>query len=76
MQQSPEPDRRASKTQIYVEDGLILLAVAALFVLGVFYRTEPWGQAGLLVVLVVMVEVFVVRLRRAHRAFKGSGDGP
>ncbi len=63
-----------SKLGLYVEDALILLAVAALFVLGVFFRNTQWGQVGLGVVLVVMVIVFVRRLRRVHRAFTGRDD--
>jgi hypothetical protein len=47
----------------------------ALFVLGVFFRGRWWGQAGLGVVLVVMVIVFVRRLRRVHRAFMERDDG-
>jgi hypothetical protein len=65
--------RRSSKVGLYVEDALILLAVAALFVLGVFFRGTLWGQGGLGVVLVVMIIVFIRRLRRVHRAFL-NGD--
>lgn len=60
---------------MYVEDALILLAIVALFVLGVFFRRTSWGQGGLLVVLVVMAVVFVRRFRRTHRAFTGRGGG-
>jgi membrane protein YdbS with pleckstrin-like domain len=64
----------ASKAMLYVEDALILLAVAALFVLGVFFRHTWWGMAGLAVVGVVMAVVCFFRLRRAHRAFTDRGD--
>ncbi len=63
-----------SKLGLYVEDAFILLAVAALFVLSVFFRHTQWGQIGLGVVLVVMVIVFVRRLRRVHRAFTERDD--
>lgn len=62
----------AGRAAIYVEDALILLSVAALFVLAVFCRTNLWGQVGLGVVLVVMIVVFIRRFRRVHRAFKGQ----
>ena len=57
------------RTALHVEDALILLAIPALFVLTVFYRNRWWGQAGLVVILIVMAAVFVCRLRRANRAF-------
>ncbi len=63
--------RDSSKTALYLEDVLILWAVAALFVLAVFFREKWWGQAGLVVVLVAMVAVFIFRFRRTHRAFTG-----
>jgi hypothetical protein len=58
---------------LYLEDILILVAIAALFVLTVFFRDKWWGQAGLVAVLVVMVVVCFFRLRRVHRAFTGRG---
>ena len=61
--------RGPSKAGLYVEDAIILLALVPLFVLTVFFRNTLWGQAGLVVVLLVMVVVFVRRLRRVHRAF-------
>ncbi len=69
MQPSTPPEKSTSKKQIYVEDALIILSIAALFVLGVFFRDELWGQVGLGVVLLVMVVVFFFRFRRVHRAF-------
>jgi hypothetical protein len=73
----PSPSGRgqkASKRHVYVEDFLILLAVGALFVLGVFFRTTLWGQVGLGVTLVVMVVVFIRRFSRVHREFTGRGS--
>jgi len=64
-----------SQRHVYLEDGLILLSVAALFVLAVFYRAEPWGQGALVVVFLVMLVVFFLRLRRVHRAFRGRDGG-
>jgi len=63
--------RDSARTALYLEDVLILWAVAALFVLAVFFRDRWWGQAGLVAVLVVMVAVFIFRFRRTHRAFTG-----
>ena len=57
-------------TGIYVEDALILVAIAVLFWLGVFHRRESWAQAALVAVLIVMGVVFVRRIRRVHRAFR------
>ncbi len=65
-----------SKAALYFEDALIFLAVAALFVLTVFFRHRLWGQVALFGVLIVMVIVFIFRLRRVHRAFTGRGDEP
>lgn len=73
MQPSSGSGRDSGRTQIYVEDALIVLAVGALFVLGVFFRREWWGQVALGVVLLVMAVVFFFRLRRVHRAFTGGG---
>jgi membrane protein YdbS with pleckstrin-like domain len=64
-------ERGQPRRSVYVEDALILLSIAALFVLGVFFRTEWWGQVGLGAVLIVMAVVFVIRFRRVHRAFTG-----
>ena len=59
---------------IGIEDVLILLSVAALFVLAVFFRDVVWGQVGLGVVVLVMVIVFISRFRRTHRAFTERRD--
>lgn len=74
MQPSPGSGRGSRRTQIYIEDALILLAVVALFVLAVFFRETLWGQVALGVVLLVMAVVFYFRLRRVHRAFTGRGE--
>jgi membrane protein YdbS with pleckstrin-like domain len=66
--------RKRAKVGLYVEDAVILLAIVPLFVLTVFFRDTLWGQVGLGVVLVVMVIVFVRRLRRVHRAFTGRDE--
>ena len=44
-------ERGGSKKSLYFEDLLILMAIAVLFVLGVFFRDRLWAQAVLLVVL-------------------------
>ncbi|KPK62494.1 MAG: hypothetical protein AMK73_05995 [Planctomycetes bacterium SM23_32] len=66
-----DQDRHESRAAIYVEDSLILLSIAALFVLTVFFRRQWWGQVGLGLVLAIMGVVFVFRFRRVHRAFTG-----
>ncbi len=74
---APDSDdrRRARSTlAIYVEDALILLGIAALFVFTVFFRTTRWGQLALMATGLVMVVVFIRRLRRVHRAFTGRGE--
>ena len=62
------------KPRLYFEDMLIFLAVAALFVLGVFFRRTAWGQVGLVIVLLVMFRVLFSRLKRVHKAFKSDED--
>ncbi len=68
------PEDRTPKSHIYLEDALILLGIVALFVLTVFFREETWGQVALVVLLLVMVVVFVRRLRRVHHAFTGQDE--
>ncbi len=58
------------KRVIICEDVLILVSIALLFVLGVFYREALWGQIALGGLLVVMIVVLVARYRRVHKAFK------
>lgn len=65
----------APRAGIFVEDVLIVLAVAALFVLTLFCRRVWWGQAGLGGVLVLMGVVFWRRFRRVHRGFTGRDGG-
>ena len=50
---------------------MLMVSRWVVFVLTIFFRREPWGQLALLAVLLVMVVVFVRRLKRTHRAFKG-----
>jgi membrane protein implicated in regulation of membrane protease activity len=69
-----EETEEKAKSQLYFEDFLIFLGVAALFVLGVFFRETLWGQAGLYCLLAVMLYVFVRRFRRVHRAFKDRDE--
>lgn len=69
-----DPYRRPSKKTIYIEDALILLALIPLFVLTVFFRDALWAQACLVVLFLVMVVIFVRRLRRVHRAFTGQDE--
>lgn len=69
-----EDAEEREKLRLYFEDFLIFLGVAALFVLGVFYRKTTWGQAGLYCLLAVMLYVFIRRFRRVHRAFKDQDE--
>jgi len=71
----PPSDGRTPKLHIYAEDALILLGIAALFVLTVFFRDETWGQVALVVLAAAMAVIFVIRLRRLHRAFTGRDQG-
>ena len=74
MSESPEQKARRCR-HIVIEDALILVSIALLFVLAVFFRRESWAQWALGGVLVTMVIVFLRRSRRTHRAFKGTaGD--
>lgn len=66
---------RTIRRAMRIEDALILLALVPLFVLGVFYRDTAWGQVGLCSVFVVMLVVFIIRLRRANKAFREGEDG-
>jgi membrane protein YdbS with pleckstrin-like domain len=74
MQPPSDPDRRPTGKRIYIEDALILLSIAALFVLTVFFRHTWWGQVCLGFVLIVMAVVFFFRFRRVHRAFTGRDN--
>lgn len=65
---------RKTPAALYVEDALIVLAIVALFILTVFFRTELWGQVGLAGVLLLMVIVLFFRFRRVHRAFTGRDE--
>jgi len=67
-------DDQAPRAGIHGEDLLILLSVAALFILTVFFRQTDWGQGALVGVFILMVVVFWRRFRRVHRAFKGEDD--
>jgi hypothetical protein len=67
--------RGGSRLAIYVEDGLVLLGIAALFVFTVFFRERWWGQVALMATGLVMVVVFIRRFRRVHRAFTGRDEG-
>lgn len=75
MGKAQPSDNRPPKSRIYVEDALILLGIVALFVLTVFFRRETWGQIALGVLAVAMAVIFVIRLRRVHRAFTGRDQG-
>ena len=67
----PDKEKRPAPGGLFVEDALILLSIGLLFVLAVFFRREQWGQRALVAVLLAMAVVFVRRIRRIHRAFKG-----
>lgn len=71
---SPSEEGNGSRTGVYVEDLVILLSLVPLFILGVFFRLTWWGQAGLAVLLVAMVALFVRRFRRVHKAFTGRDE--
>ena len=57
---------------VYIEDALLLVTIVLLFVLTIFFRHELWAQYVLAALLVLMLIVFIRRLRRASRAFKGE----
>ena len=61
---------REQRRGIYVEDALILISIGLLFWLGVLERHETWAQIAMGVLLLVMLMVFVRRVRRVRRAFK------
>ena len=63
-------EKEQKKRAIYIEDALILLSVAALFGLGVFFRDRIWAQLLLTGVLGVMVVVFFRRFRRLKSLLK------
>jgi len=73
-QKALRPGDAPSRRRIILEDALILIAIGALFVLGVFYRTRMWAQIALGVVLVAMLVVFVARLRRVYKTFRAQRD--
>jgi membrane protein implicated in regulation of membrane protease activity len=73
VSREPEDDQ-GPRAGIHGEDVLILLSVAALFVLTVFCRHTWWGQGALIGLLVLMAVVFWRRFRRVHRAFTGRED--
>jgi len=73
-QKALRPRDAPSRRRIILEDALILIAIGALFVLGVFYRTRMWAQIALGVVLVAMLVVFVARLRRVYKTFRAQRD--
>lgn len=65
-----QPDDKDVKKSLYLEDFLILASVGLLLWLGVFQRHETWAQWELAGVLVIMLIVFIRRIRRTYRAFK------
>ena len=69
--EQPSDQHEPREPGIYIEDALILVSIVLLFALAIFFRFEAWGQAALVGVFAVMLVVFVRRLRRVHRAFKG-----
>lgn len=62
------------KTKLYIEDGLILGSILMLFWLGVFERNEAWAQWELGGILLIMLIVFIRRIRRTYSAFKEKQD--
>jgi len=66
-----DKEKRPGSSGLFIEDALVLLSIGLLFVLTIFFRRKQWGQMALMAVLLMMVVVFVRRLRRTHRAFKG-----
>lgn len=71
-QQVKEKRTSRKKTSIYIEDALIIVSIALLFWLGVLERNERWAQLLMGGVLLVMLTVFIRRIRRVHGAFTGS----
>ena len=70
MSESDE-DRPPRARGLYLEDAVILVSIGALFVLTVFFRHTPGGKLGLVLLLALMLVVFVRRLTRVHKAFRG-----
>ena len=66
-----DKEKRPGSSGLFIEDALIILSIGLLFVLTIFFRREQWGQIALVALLLVMAVVFVRRIKRIHRAFKG-----
>lgn len=58
------------KKKLYIEDALILGSILMLFWLGVFERNETWAQWELVGIFLIMLVVFIRRIRRTYRSFK------
>ncbi len=67
-------ERKRLKRSIIIEDTLILLSIAMLFLLGVLYRHHGWAQIILFFVFLLMLAVFIRRTRRVKREFRRQQD--
>lgn len=89
MQTEPIVPGGPSKTVIRIEDALIGLTLVAFMVLALgscevqtdrgetyreMWRDTTFGRGALVGLAVVMFVLFVVRLRRVHRAFRKIRD--
>lgn len=70
----PEGSENKTKRSLHLEDVIILISVGLLFWLGVLRRHETVAQVLLVGVLIVMLVVFLRRIRRTYRAFKEKQD--
>ena len=59
-----------TRRRLHLEDLIILVSVGLLFWLGVFHRHKLWAQIELVALLIVMLVVFIRRVRRTYRAFR------
>lgn len=74
MPSEQQDDEQQTRRNLYVEDALILVCIGLLFWLGVLRRHQPVAQILLGAVFIVMLVVFVRRIRRTYRAFKDKRD--
>jgi hypothetical protein len=67
-------NEQETRRSLHLEDVMILVCIGLLFWLGVFRRREPEAQLLLGAVFIVMLVVFIRRVRRTYRAFKDRGE--
>lgn len=74
MSEEKQGTSKETRGRLYVEDALILVSIGLLFWLGVVKRHQPVAQVLLGAVFIIMLVVFVRRIRRTYRAFKEKRD--